>query len=284
MSRSPLWTHNIPLTSASSTGELWYLRWESELKCIQILTGISELRWNWTFCVAGIIFSLHYKGILSFISISKEILANKIQLCYILLMVEPPDWVKRRNAFNSPAHPTSTVCRWGLGMQELTILFQIKKNLTELFVSPVFDNIIISFPAFQMPDYFNLTEHGLTEERTITRHVSFPPAYTFDLVLLLLLLDYGNACRLHCTRKHTNKWEKTGMAREPWERVKQQVHAAAWWYGQEWFEHLWVLAWYCLHKILFHFVWLSPLFLVHHWVDRVKGFHSAWDGDTTLSS
>lgn len=59
-----------------------------------------------------------------------------------------------------------------------------KKNLTELFVSTLFNNSIISFPAFQMPNEFNFMEHFLIVEQTITGHnIFFPPAHTSDLKL-----------------------------------------------------------------------------------------------------
>lgn len=229
MSLSPLWTCNTPLALAPSIGELQHLCWEAELKCAQGHTGIGELGWNWTSCIMGIILSLHHKGILSFISVSKAILANKSQLCYILFTAEPPGWVKGCNAFNFPAHLTPTVVyRWGCGCRNYPFCYRYFRNeLTKLFAPRLFDNSIISFPSFRTPKEINFMDHHLIVEQTTTEcHIFFPPAH---ISALTLLLDYSNTNRVRCARNCTNEWEKMGTGKQEQPNVKQQIHTPGWW-------------------------------------------------------
>lgn len=132
--------------------------------------GIGELGWNWTAWIVGIILSLHHKGILSFISVSKAILANKIQLCYILWMVEPPEWVKRFNASIPQLISHQQLFTDGAGQTGINHFAPDKNNLTKLFASKLSYISIIFFPAFQIPNEFNFMEHSPFVEQTITSH------------------------------------------------------------------------------------------------------------------
>lgn len=227
MSLSPLWTRNTPLALTPSIGELQHLCWEGELKCARGHTGIGELGWNWTSRIVGIILSIHHKGIVSFISVSKAILANKNQLCYILLMIEPPDWVKNCNAFNSPAHLTATIVyRWGLDAQESSIFLQIKR----IFLTYLCQHCLMIALSFFQPfkclislmsrcgvDYHR--EHFLS---FCTRFWSYTtPCSCFHY---LITATHVGSTVLEPVQTKGKRWTRYGKT-----HMKQQIHTISLW-------------------------------------------------------
>lgn len=119
--------------------------------------------------------------------------------------------------FPSTSHSNSCL-QMGLGMQELTILFQIKRILLKylcqhcstIALSPFqLSKCLMSLISWSTFSLWSRLSQGTTFSFLL--HTLLILSYPMPL---LLLLDYSNVCRLHCTRNCTDEWEKMGIAWE----------------------------------------------------------------------
>lgn len=79
----------------------------------------------------------------------------------MLLMVEPPEWVKRLSAFNPQHISHQQLFTGGAGQTGINHFVPDKNNVIKVFASTLFDISIVFFPAFQIPNKFNFMEHRL---------------------------------------------------------------------------------------------------------------------------